>query len=198
MDDVERTTRVVRTDEVAQPANPVGEVPLVAPVVTPVAPVAAPVYEAQPVAAPVYAAAAAPQPAAPVYAAPVYAAPAAGAASTRVVTEQQRTSYSPSGLEMTRRIVTLAFGVLQALLILRIVLLLLVANRDNDIVAAIINITNPFVAPFADMFSIDRLGAGNGSVFDFGALVALIGWTLIELLILAVLNLFGRRRTVLT
>ncbi len=161
MDDFERTTQTVRTDQTIPAAAPQDAT-------------AAPPIE------PVAAASAAP-PAAP----------------TRVVTEAQRTTDRPSSLEMARRIVTLGFGILQSLLILRIVILLLGANRQNDIVSAILTITNPFVAPFRDMFSLDRISAGNGSIFDFGAVVALIAWTLIELLVLAVLNLGSRRRSAL-
>ena len=81
---------------------------------------------------------------------------------------------------------------LQAALILRIILLLLVANTSNDIVALIINITDPFVEPFRGMFSLDRVTADQGSTFDVAALVALIGWTLVEALILAALRIFNR------
>ena len=88
---------------------------------------------------------------------------------------------------------TFAFGILQALLILRIVLLLLVANPANDIVALILNLTDPFVEPFRGMFALDRIRADMGSVFDLAALVALIGWTLIEALVLAALRIFARR-----
>jgi hypothetical protein len=42
------------------------------------------------------------------------------------------------------------------------------------------------------MFQIDRVAAGE-SRFDVAALVALIGWTLVELLILAALRIFSRR-----
>jgi uncharacterized protein YggT (Ycf19 family) len=128
----------------------------------------------------------------PVYEAPVVARPAV---ADRVVTEHQVIHEGPSALELARRIVGLGFGILQGLIVLRLILLLLVANRDNDIVRAILGITDPFVNPFRDMFAIDRLAA-SGSVLDVAAIVALIGWTLVELLVFAVLNLGARRRTV--
>jgi uncharacterized protein YggT (Ycf19 family) len=99
----------------------------------------------------------------------------------------------PTAGETLRRIVALLFGVLQALLILRIVLLLLVANQGNDIVSFILGVTDPFVEPFRGMFSLDRVTANQGSTLDVGAIVALIGWTLIEALVLAVLSLGARR-----
>ena len=171
MDDQERTVKHVRTEDVV-------EDPLVPPTygAQPVVP-AQPVYQAQ-----------------PVYSAePVVAAAPMVATRDRIVTDRAIVSDRPSNLEMARRIVTLGFGILQGLLILRIILLLLVANRANDIVQLILGITSPFVTPFADMFSLERIGSGTGSVLDVGALVALVGWTLIELLVLAILNLGARR-----
>jgi uncharacterized protein YggT (Ycf19 family) len=99
----------------------------------------------------------------------------------------------PSGLYYARRIVSLLFGILATLLALRIVLLLLVANETNDIVNFVYNITEPFVAPFRGMFQFDAVTPGGGSVFDVAALVALIGWTLIYVLIMAILRLADRR-----
>jgi len=120
----------------------------------------------------------------------------ASAAATSVrTTETAHVAPGPGGAAMATRIVTFAFGILQALLILRIILLLLVANRGNDIVQFILNITQPFVDPFIGMFSLNRVTADQGSVLDVAAIVALIGWTLIELLILAAIRLFSRRTT---
>jgi uncharacterized protein YggT (Ycf19 family) len=122
-------------------------------------------------------------------------APVAPVATDRVVTEHQVIHEGPTALEVVRRIVALAFGILQGLLLLRLILLLLVANRDNDIVRFILGVTDPFVNPFRDMFALDRIAA-SGSVLDIAAIVALIAWTLVELLIFAILNLGARRRTV--
>ena len=110
----------------------------------------------------------------------------------RVRTTESTYRAGPTGGEMIRRFVMLLFGILQAALILRIILLLLVANTGNDVVSLIMNITDPFVEPFRGMFSIDRVTAGE-SRFDVAALVALIGWTLVEALILAALRIFSRR-----
>ncbi|MCJ7710402.1 MAG: YggT family protein, partial [Chloroflexi bacterium] len=87
------------------------------------------------------------------------------------------------------RIVTFLFGILQALLIVRILLLLLNANADNEIVSVILNITEPFVEPFRGMFQLDELTGEQGSVLDIAAIVALVAWTLIETLIVSVLRL---------
>jgi uncharacterized protein YggT (Ycf19 family) len=119
------------------------------------------------------------------------AAPPAQASSVRT-TERAYVTPGPGGLTTAARVITFLFGILQAALILRIILLLLVANTGNDVVSLILNITDPFVEPFRGMFSIDRVTAGE-SKFDVAALVALIGWTLVEALLLAALRIFSRR-----
>jgi uncharacterized protein YggT (Ycf19 family) len=125
--------------------------------------------------------------------APGTVAPGTAAGVSRT-TERSTIDTGPSGNDLARRVVTLLFGILQAFLILRIVLLLLVANRSNDVVQFILSITNPFVEPFRGMFALERISdSGTGSVLDVGAIVALIAWTLIELLILAIVGLGSRR-----
>jgi hypothetical protein len=121
-----------------------------------------------------------------------YVAPAPAATSVRT-TDTAYVAPGPGGATYATRIVTFAFGILQALLILRIILLLLVANRANDIVQFVMSITQPFVEPFIGMFSLNRVVADQGSVLDIAAIVALIGWTLIELLVLAAIRIFSRR-----
>lgn len=120
------------------------------------------------------------------------AVPPAHAASVRT-TERAYQPAGPSGASTIARVVTFAFGVLQAALVLRIILLLLIANQGNDVVGLILGVTDPFVEPFRGMFAIDRVTADSGSRFDVAAAVALIGWTLVELLILAGLRIFDRR-----
>jgi YGGT family protein len=123
-----------------------------------------------------------------------YGNPAPAPAVTNVrTTESAYVARGPGGASVAARIVTLVFGVLQALLILRIILLLLVANAGNDVVRLIFNVTQPFVDPFLGMFALNRVTADQGSTFDIAALVALVGWTLVELLILAAIRIFARR-----
>jgi uncharacterized protein YggT (Ycf19 family) len=113
--------------------------------------------------------------------------------SDRVVTRESTYRSGPTGGEVVRRFVMLLFGILQALLIIRIILLLLVANTGNDVVSLILGVTDPFVEPFRGMFSLDRVTADQGSTLDIAAIVALIGWTLVEALIVALLSLGARR-----
>jgi uncharacterized protein YggT (Ycf19 family) len=103
------------------------------------------------------------------------------------------TDTGPGPLYWARRIVSLLFGILFVLLALRILLLLLVANQSNAIVDFIYGVTEPFVAPFRGIFAIDQVTPGGGSVLDVAAVIALIGWLLIYLLIMAILGLADRR-----
>jgi hypothetical protein len=114
-------------------------------------------------------------------------------ARDHVVTREASYRRGPGAGEMIRRIVMLLFGILQALLIIRIILLLLVANRDNDVVGFILGITQPFVEPFISMFSFTRVTADSGATLDVAAVVALIAWTLLEALIIAALSIGARR-----
>jgi uncharacterized protein YggT (Ycf19 family) len=98
-------------------------------------------------------------------------------------------------VDTLRRIIWLVFGVLQALIVLRIVLLILGANEANDLVAFIIGVTDPFVEPFRGMFRLDEVSGASGSVLDVAAIVALIAWTLVEALVLGVVGLADRRVT---
>ena len=119
--------------------------------------------------------------------------PAVPAGSHRRVTERIVEPAGPGPIATASRIVVFAFGVLQVLLVLRIILLLLIANPNNDVVSLVLGVTDPFVEPFIGMFQLDRVAGEQGSVLDVAAIVALIAWTLIEALILAALRIFSRR-----
>ena len=56
------------------------------------------------------------------------------------------TTTSPSGAEMTRRVIILGFGLIQILIGARIVLLLLDAREANGLVSAILSVSQWFVA----------------------------------------------------
>jgi hypothetical protein len=106
----------------------------------------------------------------------------------------QRTyvAAATSPLTIARRIVGLLFGILIGLMAIRIILLALGANEGNVIVDAVYGFTEPFVAPFRGVFSIDTVRPVGRSVFDIGALVAIVGWSLIALVILAILRIPDR------
>jgi len=105
------------------------------------------------------------------------------------------TVVTPSGGELARRFVVLIFGIIQVLIALRIALLLLAANADNGLVSFIYQASDLFVAPFNGIFGTDALKAG-GSVLDIAAIAALVGWTILEAIVLWIVNLFRREPTV--
>jgi hypothetical protein len=90
------------------------------------------------------------------------------------------------------RTVWLLFGVLIALIGIRILFLALGANEGNVIVDSIYAITDPFVAPFRGIFDINQVRPTGDNVFDVAALLAIIGWTLVALLITAILRIPDR------
>lgn len=100
-------------------------------------------------------------------------------------------TVQPSGGELIRRAVVLVFGVIQILIALRIVLLLLNAREGNDLVSFILNLSQVFVAPFIGIFNADALRA-SGSVLDIAAIAALVGWTILEAIVLWAVNLLRR------
>ena len=102
------------------------------------------------------------------------------------------TRTDPGGAETARRIVVLVFGLIQIVIGARIVLLLLDAREANVLVSAVLGISQVFVAPFEGMLRTDSLHA-SGSVLDITAIVALIGWTILELIVLWVIGIFRRR-----
>lgn len=105
------------------------------------------------------------------------------------------TVVSPSGGELLRRGVVLVFGIIQVLIVLRIALLLLDAREGNDLVSFILNTSQVFVAPFIGIFNRDALHSG-GSVLDIAAIAALVGWAVLEWVVLWATNLFRRESSI--
>ena len=103
----------------------------------------------------------------------------------------ERTAVSPSGGEMLRRVVILVFGIIQAFIVLRIVLLLLNAREGNDLVMFILNTSQVFVAPFIGIFQTDALTT-SGSTLDIAAIAALVGWTILEWIVIWGANVLRR------
>ena len=62
----------------------------------------------------------------------------------------------------------------------------------NDLVRLVYDVSAILVAPFEGIIRTDTVNAGT-SVLDVTAIVALIGWTLLEFLILAAIGLFRRQ-----
>jgi len=114
-----------------------------------------------------------------------------GQESTRTAS-RRTTAPGPGGAETARRVVALVFGLIQIAIGARVVLLLLGAREANGIVSAVLNASQVFVAPFEGMLRTDALHSA-GSTLDVTALVALVGWTVLELVVLWVIGIFARR-----
>ena len=97
----------------------------------------------------------------------------------------------PGGSEMGRRIVVLVFGLIQIVIGARFLLLLLDAREANGLVSGILNLSQLFVAPFEGILRTDALHAA-GSTLDITAVVAFVGWTVLELIVIWALGIFRR------
>lgn len=118
--------------------------------------------------------------------------PATDAGQQTVRTDSRHiTSTGPGGQELTRRIVVLLFGLIQVVIGARFVLLLLDAREANGLVSAILNASQVFVAPFEGVLRTNALHSA-GSIFDITAVVAIVGWTVLELIVLWALGIFRR------
>jgi uncharacterized protein YggT (Ycf19 family) len=107
----------------------------------------------------------------------------------------ERRAYGPSPLHILERWIVFIFGLIELLIGLRILLLLVAARGSNDIVAFIYNISEIFVAPFRGILRIDEVQSG-ATALDVGAIVALVGWVIVELVIIALVRVFRPTATV--
>lgn len=99
------------------------------------------------------------------------------------------TRYAPSPLATVERFVIFIFGLIEAVILLRIVLLLLAAREGNDVVQFVYGVSEIFVAPFRGILRIVEVQAGVAAL-DVGAIVALVFWVIIELIVIAALRVF--------
>jgi hypothetical protein len=121
------------------------------------------------------------------------AGPAPLASREVVQTDSRRiTRAGPGGSEMGRRIVVLLFGLVQVVIGARFVLLLLDAREANGLVSGILNLSQLFVAPFEGILRTDALHSA-GSTLDITAVVAFVGWTVLELIVIWALGIFRRQ-----
>ena len=100
--------------------------------------------------------------------------------------------YRPNPLATVERAIVLVFGLIELIIGLRIVLLLVAARESNAIVSFIYDVSEIFVAPFRGILRIDEVQAG-ATALDVGAIVALIGWFILELIVIALLRIFRPR-----
>jgi YGGT family len=118
--------------------------------------------------------------------------PTATAGQQTVGTDSRHTATTgPGASETSRRIIVLVFGLIQVVIGARIVLLLLDAREANGLVSGVLNISQLFVAPFEGILRTDSLHAA-GSVLDITAIVAFVGWTVLELIVIWAVGIFRR------
>jgi hypothetical protein len=117
--------------------------------------------------------------------------PAATSQETVRTESRHLTPSGPGGSEMARRIIVLLFGLIQIVIGLRIVLLLLDARTGNALVSGILDVSKIFVAPFDGILNSNALTTG-GSTLDVAAVVAFVGWTILELIVLWAIGIFRR------
>lgn len=86
--------------------------------------------------------------------------------------------------------IALALGIVEMLLIIRIVLLLLAANPDATFSTLIYGWTTPLVAPFQGVFP-NAVGS-QGSVIDVAAILAMIVYALLARLAEAAVRIVTR------
>jgi uncharacterized protein YggT (Ycf19 family) len=99
----------------------------------------------------------------------------------------------PTPVSTTARVsqlIYLIFGILEALIGLRVVLKLLAANGDAGIVSLIYTVTAPFLALFQGIFPTPQ---GSGHVLELSSLVALIVYALLGYAIARLVEILGRR-----
>lgn len=103
-------------------------------------------------------------------------------------------TYAPSPTGMIERLIIWIFGLIQLLIVVRIVLLLLAAREGNSIVSFVYDITDLLVAPFRGILGINQIAAGQ-TALDVAAIVALVGWTVLELIIIGLIRVFRPSRS---
>ena len=118
--------------------------------------------------------------------------PTVAAGQETVRTDTQRTTRTrPGASEFARRVIVVVFGLIQIVIVARIVLILLDARQGNDLVAAILNVSQVFVGPFEGILQTDSLHAA-GSTLDIAAILAFVGWTILELIVIWAVGIFRR------
>jgi len=118
--------------------------------------------------------------------------PAAPGDPTTQTDTRRVTTAGPGKSELTRRIIVLVFGLVQIVIGARFLFLLLDAREANGLVSAILTISQLFVGPFEGILRTDHLHSA-GSVLDIAAIVAFIGWTVVELIVIWAVGIFRRQ-----
>jgi len=81
-----------------------------------------------------------------------------------------------AGVERAKQVIYYIFGVVEALLAIRFVLLLLGANEASGFVRLIYGLSQPFVLPFQGIFGVPSF---DGSVMEWSSLVGIVVYLLV-------------------
>lgn len=107
-----------------------------------------------------------------------------------VIASRSAVATRPTATEMLRRGAIVCFGVIQLVIALRVLLLLVGAREAAPAVAWIMNVSGALISPFEGILRHNTL-ALSSSVLDLTAVVAFVGWTLVEVVVLAILGVLG-------
>jgi uncharacterized protein YggT (Ycf19 family) len=97
-----------------------------------------------------------------------------------------------SPADRTVRIIYLVFGVVEALIAIRLILRLLAANPYAGFTSLIYNVTQPFVALFQGVFPDAQ---SRGSVLEVSSLLAILVYALLAFGLASFVRIMGRRQT---
>jgi uncharacterized protein YggT (Ycf19 family) len=102
-------------------------------------------------------------------------------------------TYAPSwrGWRASRIVYTIG-GIVEMLILIRLVLEVLAANPDAGFTSFIYTITDPLVAPFQGVFPTPQ---SHGNVLDLAAVLAIIVYALLTWSVARLLELIRRRPT---
>ena len=105
--------------------------------------------------------------------------------------EQPMVDPTPARVYRREQIVYFIFGIIEVLIIIRVVLRLLAANSDAAFTSLIYTLSAPFIAPFEGVFPTPH---SSGSVLELSSLLAVIVYALVAYLIVRMIEIFSRRR----
>jgi uncharacterized protein YggT (Ycf19 family) len=97
-----------------------------------------------------------------------------------------------SPADRTVRIIYLVFGVIEALIAIRLILKLLAANPYAGFTSLIYSVTQPFVALFQVVFPDPQ---SKGSVLEVSSLLAILVYALLAFGLASLVRILGRRQT---
>lgn len=97
-----------------------------------------------------------------------------------------------SATDRACQVIYLVFGIIEALIAIRILLKLLAANPDAGFSSFIYGITEPFVSFFQGVFPVAE---SRGSVLELSSVLAIIVYALLAYAIVRVIQILSRRQT---